>query len=299
MAQMSAHLGEACRNGDVRRVTALLAAGHPPDELLDSIGTTPLMVASNLDVVDILLTAGASLDPTRFGHDALQIAVSDDESSIEDPVERLAVARRLVEAGASLDRRNEHGWSRVYVAAFANDVGAVTALLALGAPADDRPPPLAAACWGSGGPNTESIIDALAAAGADVHARDDASWSLLHAAAMPYSHGSGFESSDGASVAAVRALVRHGVAPDVVGLGGTTVLMLVAQDGDVEATVALLALGADPGIRDADGRRAVDLARDSEHHLAEILATSSADTAEAVRRSRERARRCADLLAGK
>jgi len=296
MAHMSAHLGQACRNGDARRVTALLAAGHPPDEPLDSIGTTPLMTASNLDVVDILLTAGASLTPTRFGHDALQVAVSDDESSIEDPVERLAAARRLVEAGASLDLRNEHGWSRVYVAAFASDVGAVLALLALGAPADDRPPPLAAACWGSGSPKTEPIIDALVAAGADVHARDDAGWSLLHAAAMPYSHGFGFESSDGASVAAMRALVRHGVTPDVVGPGGTTALMLVAEDGDVEATAALLALGADPGIRDAGGRRAVDLARNSEHHLAEILATASVDTADAVRRSRERARMCIDLL---
>ena len=131
---------------------------------------------------------------------------------------------------------------------------------------------------------------------ADVHARDDAGWSLLHAAAMPDSHGSGFESSDGASVAAMRALVRHGVTPDVVGPGGTTALMLVAEDGDVEATAALLALGADPGIRDAGGRRAVDLARGSEYHLAEILATASVDTADAVRRSRERARMCVDLL---
>ncbi len=299
MGQMNASLWDACRSGNVKRVEEVVAAGHSPDEPLDSIGTTPLMAAATLQVVDLLLNMGASLAPTRFGHDVFQVVVSDDESAFEDFDERLAAARMLIEHGAPLDRRNEHDWSRLYVASFANNVGAVEALVALGADPNGAPPPLGAACWGSDDDPaaTTRIIDALVAAGADVHRCDGAGWGLLHAAAMPYSHGDGFASSDGPSLAALQSLISHGVAPDVGGPGGITPLMLVAGDGALEAVEALLALGSDPRVRDDRGDRAYDHARSSERRLTELLATASAETTRAVREFRDRARECAERLA--
>jgi ankyrin repeat protein len=298
---MNSQMREACGRGDVERVLDLLTAGASPDEPLDGIGTTPLMAAASPALVDLLLDAGASLHPTRFGHDALQVVVSDDESAIENRSNRLLAAQRLIGAGAPLDLRDGHGRSRLYVAAFAGDVGAVETLLALGADPDDDPPPLAAACWGSGDPtgNSAQIIDLLVAAGADVHRRDDGGWTLLHAAAMPYSHGSGFESSDGANPSAMGALIRHGVPVDVAGPGGTTALMLVASDGALAAMQDLLAAGCDPEMRDHAGQRAVDRARAREERLTEILAEAESDTAPAVAAACDRVRSCIDRLSAR
>ncbi len=294
---MSVELGEACRVGDVDRVLELVTAGHSPDEPLDSVGSTPLMVATNVATIEVLLAAGAATHPTRHGHDALQIVISDEESAIASSGERLAAARRLIAHGAPLNRRNQHGWSRLYAAAFAGDLGAVEGLIALGADPNDEPPPLEAACWGSGVATTGAIVDALVAAGADVHRRDGAGWSLLHAAAMPYSHGTGFASSDGASPDAIVALVRHGVPPDVVGPDDTTALMLTAADGAVDAVEALLAAGADPSRTDRLGRRALDHAREAERQLEAVLADAAAESRAAITDARDRARRCGDRLA--
>lgn len=296
---MTANLLDACRSGNVKRVEELVIAGHSPDEPLDAIGTTPLMAAGTVAVLEVLLRMGASLASTRFGHDVLQVVASDDESAFEDDAERLAAARMLIDHGAPLGRRNEHGWSRLYVAAFANNAGAVETLAALGADPNDEPPPLAAASWGTGDDPaaTTRIVDVLVAAGADVHQIGDVGWSLLHAAAMPYSHGDGFTSSDGPNVAAMRALISHGVATDVVGPGGTTPLMLVAGDGALDAVDVLLASGSDVSLQDDQGDSAYCHARNSERRLTEVLATASAETAEAVRELRDRAHRCAERLA--
>jgi ankyrin repeat protein len=193
--------------------------------------------------------------------------------------------------------RNEHGWSPLYAAVFASDLDAVETLLSLGASADDTPPPLAAACWGSGDEATEPMIDALMAAGADAGRDDEHGWTLLHAAAMPYNHGPGYTSSDGPNVAAARALVRHGVSPDIAGPDGVTALMLVAADGALDAVEALLAAGADPARRDDQGRGALDHARDSQRQLTEVLATAPPETVDAVRRFKDQVEACVTRLA--
>lgn len=296
---MSKKLRDACRAGDAQRVVELVAAGHSPDEPLDAIGTTPLMAASTPEVVGALLNVGASVAPTRFGRDALQVVASDEESALEHSDQRLEAARMLIRYGAPLDRRNEHGWSRLYTAAFAGDVGAVETLLALGADPNDEPPPLAAASWGTGDDlaATSDIVNVLVAAGADIHRCDNVGWSLLHAAAMPYSHGDGYSSSDGPNLAAMQALIGHGMTADVSGPDGTTPLMLVAGDGAIDAVEGLLTLGSDPSVRDDAGDRAYDHARNSERRLTELLATASLETTDAVREARDRARRCAERLA--
>ncbi len=294
---MEPELGRACRNGDLHRVLELLTAGQSPDQPLDELGSTPLMVAASVEVLDALLTAGASVEAARFGDDVLQVVISDG-STMHSRADRLAAARRLLTGGARLDRRNEHGWSRLYVASFAGDETAVDALLALGADPNDEPPPLAAACWGSGSEATAGIIGRLLAAGAELSRRDRAGWSLLHAAAMPYAHGEGFASSDGPNLAALEALITAGLPPDLAGPGGVTALMLVAGDGDLAAVDGLLAGGADRTVRDAAGLRAVDHAVDRAAQLDRALGAAPAGTVDAVLRARNRARACAARLAG-
>jgi ankyrin repeat protein len=302
-ADVVEQLRHACATGDVVLLADLIARDASPEQLLDAIGTTPLMAAATTEIVDALLAAGACTAHTRFGRDVLDVVVSDHESAIDDPAVRLVVARRLLEHGMSLDRRDANGWSRLYVAAFADDPGAVEALLALGAAPDDHPAPLAAACWGtSAAPDGAGrVIDLLVAGGADISHRDGAGFTLLHAAAMPYGHGSGFESSDGPNPDAMRALVRHGLPVDSTGPGGVTALMLVAGDGDLAAVDVLLAAGANPRLRDHEGRTAFDHARDAERRLSEMLddlAPTAVDTpADALGRRQARAGRCAARLA--
>jgi hypothetical protein len=81
---MNANLREACSAGDAQRIEELVAAG-------------------TLEVVDLLLSMSASFAAARFGHDVLQVVVSDDESAFEDGAERPAAARKLIEYGAPLD----------------------------------------------------------------------------------------------------------------------------------------------------------------------------------------------------
>jgi len=294
---------QACASGDVAQLLELLASGASPDQLLDAIGTTPLMAATSLEVVDTLLDAGASTAPTRFGRDALDVVVSDHESAIDDMAVRLGVARRLLARGVALDRPDANGWSRLYVAAFADDCGAVEVLLALGADLDDAPSPLAGACWGtSAAPDgTGRVIDLLVTAGADITHRDAAGFTLLHAAAMPYGHGTGFESSDGPNPDAMRALIGHGLSVDIAGPGGITALMLVAGDGDLAAVDAMLAAGANPRLRDHEGRGALDHARDAERRLSELIddlpPTSADSQSDAIGRRQARVGRCAARLA--
>lgn len=295
---MSTRLAAACADGDAARVHALLAGGADPNEAFDVLGTTPVMVASTLDVLDLLLDGGARFDSATFGRDVLDVVVSE-ESRLDGRAERVAAAQRLVARGAPLERRDANGWGRLYRAAFGGDGAAVTTLLALGADPDDEPSPLAAACWRQAPADDAKarlIVEQLVAAGADVHRRDDAGWHLLHAAAMPYSHGAGYASSDGPNLPAITALTAAGAAPDVVGPGGTTALMLVAEDGALDALQTLLALGADPAHRDDAGQRALDRAEDAERRLTEVLATASGASARAVSEARDRVRRCAEVL---
>ncbi|MCA9290387.1 MAG: ankyrin repeat domain-containing protein [Phycisphaerales bacterium] len=146
----------------------------------------------------------------------------------------------------------------IHRAARNGDLAALEACLADGTPGVDartRDPngrtPLHSICWNMESDDVEQIIRALVAAGAEVNAVDDSGTTAMHEAVQ----------GDLPNPTAVRALLESGAHADPADLDGITPLMLAAMSGDVECIRLLLAAGADPLARNAEGRSAIDVAR--------------------------------------
>ena len=100
------------------------------------------------------------------------------------------------------------------------------------------------------------MIQYLASMGADVNGLDEGGLSPLGQAALTN------------DLTSVRTLVALGAKPDQLDQSGETPLMHAAQVdfGDTAVVDALLKAGADPHVRNPDGKTAVDLARRYGHH---------------------------------
>lgn len=103
----------------------------------------------------------------------------------------------------------------------------------------------------------EAIVRMLLAYGADPNARskNDLANTPIHAAAA-----GGSKSLD-----ALRTLLAHGADVNATQHGGYTALHAAAQNGDRAMVDLLLARGADPSIKSADGRDAASFARKKGH----------------------------------
>ena len=62
----------------------------------------------------------------------------------------------------------------------------------------------------------------------------------------------------------VRWLLAHGADIDARNEGRVTALHIAIEEGEIEVALALIAAGADPTVRDAAGRSAIDLAAEYE-----------------------------------
>lgn len=236
----------------------------------------PARVAALLDAAD---AAGRVNEPAAYGMTALLLAVQADE---------IEIAEALLEAGANANQGNLYEITPLWLAATNRSARMTGLLLAHGADASFAMAHGETALMAAGRSGDAESIRLLIAAGADPGAseRKHGETALIWAAAENHAD-------------AIRALVTGGADPDqqgklldlapmewiqigmvstVLPVGGWSPLMYAAREDARDAATALIELGADPDLQDADGTTALGFAIMNGHYdLAAILLEAGAD----------------------
>lgn len=153
--------------GNSNMVRMLLAAGANPQPI-DDHGHTPMGSAAmhgNLELLELLHEAGASVQPVASGPSPLHAAVR---------AQQFEAAQWLLAHGANIDARDDHRTTALHIAIERDHIEIALALIAAGADVnvqttdEHRTTPLISA---SKKGNVE-LIEALLAAGADPHCKD-------------------------------------------------------------------------------------------------------------------------------
>jgi ankyrin repeat protein len=235
--------------GTSQQLAALLDAGIDPNTKTDRGTTLLMMAAPDADKVKLLLARGA--DPKARGAsniDAVGIAAA--YRGTADSI------RALLDAGASVDVPPgvRYGNFALVFASMTGDLENVKLLLTRGAD------PSAPSVPGTALPQAVTfgyadVTQALIAAGAPVKMKDKTGINLLHWAAIAN------------RPPVIPILAGAGVGVNDKDDSGFTPLMYAAtiDFGDAAIVKALLKAGADPGIRNGDGRTAREQARHYGH----------------------------------
>ncbi len=165
----------------------------------------------------------------------------------------VAEVRRALEAGADIETRNDRRQTPLVVATKANHAAAAVALLEAGADPNAKDDIADSAFLYAGAEGHDEILRATLRHGADVSSLNRYRGTAL------------IPASEHAHVDTVRILINAGVPLDHVNRLGWTALLeaIVLGDGSpehVDVVRQLLAAGADPAIRDGDGRTPRQLA---------------------------------------
>jgi ankyrin repeat protein len=229
-------------------VTELLDHGASVDAR-DRFGARPLSHAArfgHLPVVDLLLARGAPIDARNLsGATALFFAIDGD---------RTAVAQRLIKRGADVNLAGRGGVTPLAVAAYRGNDTIAEALLARGA--DDRATdetgksPIiyaAAAGW-------FDVVTLLLTRNVDINTRYANDLTLLMWASGPDE-----SAPEPQAIKVVQEMLDLGARIDDRDARGRTALMIAAEGGHAGIADLLLARGADPALKDKDGKRAADL----------------------------------------
>ena len=277
-------LHRAAETGTPAVIRALLDAGADPNrrvEVFEALNPweprdwTPLhLAARNPDAaaVALLLDAGANVNARVDGYETpLHIAATNENAD---------VAATLLEAGAGVDARNNEGMTPLHKAAHENPNPAVpTVLIEAGADLEARAmrrlghtlrglTPMYFAARGNGNPD---IVEVLAEAGANVDAeraelRPHTPFMFGGTKGGPRNYGDLGHNSPlhlaalfNSEPAVLEALVRSGADLELRSRSGQTALHIAARYNPV-AFPALLALGADTGVVDDEGRTPMDYA---------------------------------------
>lgn len=246
--EVSLTLFSAVDNNCTELATELLDRGASVDAR-DRFGSRPLSHAARSGhpaMVDLLLARGAPIDARNLaGATALYVAVE---------ANRTAVAQRLIEHGADVNLPGRSGVTPVSAAAFRGNDALVAALLDHGAV--DREPdqtgktPIVYATAAA----RVDVVTRLLARHIDVNARYPNDLTLLMWACGPDE-----AAPEAETTKVVQRLLDAGVSVDDRDNRGRTALMIAAEGGRAGIVDLLLAHGADPSLKDKDGKRAGDL----------------------------------------
>jgi ankyrin repeat protein len=228
--------------GTTNDLKALLDGGLDPNSKTERGSTLLMMAAPDVDKVRLLIARGADVKSRgAAGTDALTIAAAHYGTS--------ASLRALLDAGADAKPSERGRHAPMQYAAMSGDIESVKLLLARGAEAS------AEAVSESVTFGHPDVVQALVEAGANVSLTESSGINLLHWATI----------TNRASVIPV--LVKAGVPLNETDEFGYTPLMYAASvdEGDTETLKALLEAGADRGIRNGEGRTALEQARRYKH----------------------------------
>lgn len=254
-------LFDAVKSGCTDLIANLLAAGAAV-EARDRFANTPLVLAAAAgqnEAIELLLDAGARIDHRNLsGSSPLLRAAMDN---------RRRTAVLLLQRGADPNLGNGKKLTALHAAAYNGNDRLVKALLEHGAEPDavdasGKSPAIYAAARGY-----FEVVDQLIEAGVDPARRYGNDLTLLMWAA---GHSNDTPRKDGAET--VRRLLDRGAPIDAVDNRGWSALMIAAERGHREIAALLLERGADPALRDKQGRRAEDLTNDAD--LRRVLAAA-------------------------
>jgi uncharacterized protein len=247
--QISALLFATADNGCPAVAETLLAAGALI-EAKDRFGNTPLIHAARegqIGMAQTLLAHGADIAlPNLAGSTPLFVAIEHHQP---------AAAAFLIAHGADANQIGRSGVPPISVAAFSADDATAALLLAHGAKPGVVDHTGKTAIVYAAGNGSAAIIKRLLAAGVAVNERYDNELTALMWAA-----GHADDVVESAGTEAVAALLDAGARIDDADNRGRTSLMIAAERGHAAIVSLLLARGANPKLRDNDGKSAHDLA---------------------------------------
>ena len=241
---------QVVKTGDHDALRRLIADGAPVDAAHGDGATALHWAAYRADrlATALLIEAGASVDVANdLGATPLWLAASGQDADI---------VRQLLQAGADPRRTLKRGETPLMAAARAGQAQAVRQLLAHGADVDAREHERGqtALMWAAAQRHAD-VVRLLTAHGADVQATSRV-WRQLENTAGNTNGSGNFE-------------MRH---------GGSSALLFVARNGDVETARALIEAGADINDTAASGTSALVVAAHSGHaDLARFLLDEGAD----------------------
>lgn len=265
----------AAAAGQAAAVKALLAGGADVS-MTDKQGKTPTQLSASPAVKKLLVAAEAvrakevelskaiAAGDTAAVEKALAAGVNPNAMAA-DPNQgtllmqavmlgKTDIARMLLDRGAKVNVSNADGKSVLHVAAGSGAAELIPALLAAGADPKVQGPngatPLHDAIWS----NRLNAVQALLPAYKDCNFNPDGGWQGA-APAMAAGRGDGM----------LMAFVEAGIDPNAaLNKNGETFLMVCARNNaGVDVMKALMAKGADPDLKDSEGKSAKDYANDN------------------------------------